>query len=215
MASFQEFKRHDSPPAVAESGDELPSCRSSALPSVQERNDSCDEYWHDEFEEHPTRIRTADDVEAPTGLALARTKSSWKDPGPPPDGGLVAWTQVALAHLVVFNTWGYINSFGVFQIYYGDTLGVPPSAISWLGSLQIFLLFVIGTFSGRLTDAGYFRITYAAGSAIQLLGVFMTSLSTKYWQLVLAQGICTGLGNGLMFCPWVSPTSTHASGYPC
>lgn len=33
------------------------------------------------------------------------TKSSWKDPGPPPDGGLTAWTQVAMGHLVIMNTW--------------------------------------------------------------------------------------------------------------
>lgn len=28
----------------------------------------------------------------------------------PPDGGIVAWTQVAMGHLVMFNTWGYITS---------------------------------------------------------------------------------------------------------
>lgn len=38
------------------------------------------------------------------------------DPGPPPDGGLEAWIQALMGHLVVFNTWGYINSFGVFQV---------------------------------------------------------------------------------------------------
>ena len=30
-----------------------------------------------------------------TGVTKTSTKSSWKDPGPPPDGGLVAWTQGA------------------------------------------------------------------------------------------------------------------------
>lgn len=39
----------------------------------------------------------------------------------------------------------------------------------------------------------------------------MTSLSTKYWQLFLAQGICTGLGNGLIFCPALSLLSTYFS----
>lgn len=47
-------------------------------------------------------------------------KTPWVDPGqevslvlaeepvsPPPDGGLVAWTQVLMGHLVMFNTWGY------------------------------------------------------------------------------------------------------------
>lgn len=48
-------------------------------------------------------------------LTRTSTKSSWKDPGPPPDGGLKAWLQVACAHLVIMCTWGLINSFGVFQ----------------------------------------------------------------------------------------------------
>lgn len=78
-----------------------------------------------------------------------------------------------------------------------------------VGSVQIFLLFFVGTFSGRATDYGLFRITFLIGSILQLVGVFMTSLSTKYWQLFLAQGICTGLGNGLIFCPALSLLSTY------
>ncbi len=143
---------------------------------------------------------------------LSRTVSRISiDPGPPPDGGLEGWTQALMAHLIVFNTWGYINSFGVFQTYYVETLGHPPSDISWVGSVQIFLLFFVGTFSGRATDYGLFRLTFLVGCFFQLLGVFMTSLSTKYWQLFLAQGICTGLGNGLVFCPALSLLSTYFS----
>lgn len=64
---------------------------------------------------------------------LSRTPSHISiDPGPPPDGGLAAWTQVIMGHLTVFNTWGFINSFGVFQTYYVATLGHPPSDISWV-----------------------------------------------------------------------------------
>lgn len=120
---------------------------------------------------------------------------------PPPDGGLQAWLQVLIAHLVIFNTWGYINSFGVFQTYYLSTLEQSPSQISWIGSVQVFLLFFIGTFSGRATDAGYFRRTFVIGTVLILLGVFTTSVCTEYWQLFLAQGVCTGIGNGLLFCP--------------
>ncbi len=38
---------------------------------------------------------------------LSRTKSAanWKDPGPPPDGGALAWMQVLSGHLVVLITW--------------------------------------------------------------------------------------------------------------
>lgn len=144
-------------------------------------------------------------------LSRTRSRTSCVDPGPPPDGGLQAWTQVIMGHLTVFNTWGYINSFGVFQTYYVTMLKEPPSAISWVGSVQSFLLFFVGTFSGRATDYGLFRITFVVGSIFQLLGVFMTSLSTKYWHLFLAQGILTGLGNGLVFCPTISIVSTYFS----
>lgn len=144
-------------------------------------------------------------------LTLLRTKSSGADPGPPPDGGLKAWTQVIAGHLVVFNCWGYINSFGLFQAYYVTALARPPSTISWVGSVQILLVFLVGAFSGRAMDAGYYRVTLIAGAVLQLLGVFMTSLSTKYWQLFLAQGICQGLGDGLMFCPTISLMATYFS----
>lgn len=133
------------------------------------------------------------------------------DPGPPPDGGLKAWAQVLVGHLVIFNAWGYITSFGLFQQYYETTLNRPFSDISWVGSVQIFLIYFIGSFSGRAMDAGYYHATLIAGCILQLIGVFMTSLSTKYWQLFLAQGICQGLGDGLVFCPTIALLSTYFS----
>ncbi|TVY33068.1 Aspyridones efflux protein [Lachnellula subtilissima] len=149
--------------------------------------------------------------EKETAVTRTSTKSSWKDPGPPPDGGMSAWAQAIFGHLVVMNTWGFINSFGVFQTYYVEALGRPPSDISWIGSFQVFLLFFIGTFTGRLTDAGYFRPVFLFGSFAGVFGVFMASLSTKYWQLFLAQGVCCGLGNGSLFCPSLTILSTYFS----
>ena len=132
--------------------------------------------------------------------------------GPPPDGGGRAWTQVLMTHLVVCCTWGIINSFGAFQTYYARTLGHSLADISWIGSVQIFLVFFIGAFSGRVTDAGYFRVTVAAGSVFLLVGIFAMSWATKYWQLFLAQGICMGIGNGLMFCPSLALVASYFSG---
>ncbi|KAF2835120.1 MFS general substrate transporter [Patellaria atrata CBS 101060] len=155
-----------------------------------------------DVQQHPTLVRIV------TGRSTTSTR---RDPGPPPDGGLNAWIQVIMAHLVIFNTWGYISSFGVFQTYYTGVKGYPPSDVSWVGSVQIFLLFFIGTATGRATDAGYFRPVYVTGCMLQVIGVFMTSLSSKYWHLFLAQGICTGLGNGFQFCPTMSLLSTYFS----
>ena len=130
--------------------------------------------------------------------------------GPPPDAGVRAWNQVLVAHLVIFTTWGYINSFGVFQTYYVQTLlHRSPSDVSWIGSLQVFLLFFIGTVSGRATDAGYFRHTFVVGSTFLLIGMFTTSICKEYWQFVLAQGVCVGIGSGLLFCPTIALLPTY------
>jgi hypothetical protein len=67
----------------------------------------------------------------------ARSNASVIDPGPPPDGGTKAWTQAFMGHFVVFNTWGMISTFGVFQQHYTADLGLEPSAVSWIGSMYV------------------------------------------------------------------------------
>ncbi|KAK7513198.1 major facilitator superfamily domain-containing protein [Phyllosticta citriasiana] len=133
------------------------------------------------------------------------------EPGEPPDGGKRAWLQVLAGHLCVFNSFGCINSFGIFQAYYASALNLPPSNISWIGSLQVFLCYFLGTLSGRALDAGYFRTVLAIGLLLQVLGAFMTSLCSQYWQLILAQGICQGIGMGMVFCPAIANTATYFS----
>ena len=128
---------------------------------------------------------------------------------PPPDGGFHAWAQVVSGHLVVALTWGYASSFGVFQNYYEATLPQSPSDISWVGGFQVFCLLFISTLSGRATDAGLAWHMTVAGTILLLLGTFMTSLATEYWQIFLAQGLCTGIGQGLMWLPSVTLISTY------
>lgn len=134
-------------------------------------------------------------------------------PPPPPDGGLTAWVQVLLMHLVFFNTWGVANGYGVFQQYYSKTLDESLSSISWIGSLQVFFLFSIGVVAGRITDAGHFRPIFALGVVLQALGIFMTSLCTKYWQILLTQGVCLGIGNGCSFIPALTVLSQYFKKY--
>ena len=149
-----------------------------------------------------------------TSNALARVSShlttrSITNPGPPPDGGLRAWTQVFCAWLAVTNTWGFVNSFGAFQPYYASILPQPNSTISWIGSTQACLLFVVGIFSGRAFDAGWFLPTVVVGVAIQFIGIFTMSAARNYWQLLLTQGICTGIGGGIFFMPVMSLVATY------
>ncbi|KAL6704491.1 hypothetical protein ACN47E_008120 [Coniothyrium glycines] len=142
-------------------------------------------------------------------LITTRSNASIIDPGPPPDGGVKAWTQACMGHLVVFNTWGMIATFGVFQQYYTLDLGLEPSAVSWIGSLQMLGHFSLGMVTGRMFDAGYFYWSLIPGMILAALGMFMTSLCTKYWHFFLAQGLLNGLGNGMQFSPTLSLVTTY------
>ena len=37
-----------------------------------------------------------------------------------------------------------------------------------------------------------------SGLILEVFGMFMTSLGSKYWHILLSQGICVGLGSGLL-----------------
>jgi MFS family permease len=117
--------------------------------------------------------------------------------------------QVLASNLLNQIAWGYPSTFGVYQLYYTETMGLPSAQISWIGSIQVFLAFSICIISGRLSDAGYCRHATFVGSALAVLGTFMTSLCTEYWQILLAQGFCTGLGLGIMFMPGIAIVSSY------
>ncbi|KAK7961869.1 MFS monocarboxylate [Apiospora aurea] len=146
---------------------------------------------------------------APTDAAEERMRS--RAQSPPPDGGRQAWLVVLGATVSAVHTWGLVNSFGVFQTYYERELfaaasdqhqqKVSSSAISWIGSVQGALLMMGGVVSGPLFDMGHLRLLLVAGHGLVVVGLFMTSFCTQYYQLLLAQGICVGLGCGMLYLP--------------
>ncbi|KAG6000641.1 hypothetical protein E4U21_005270 [Claviceps maximensis] len=129
----------------------------------------------------------------------------------PLDSGIRAWCQVLAGHLVLFNTSGYVLSFGIFQPYYVDTLNVETSTIAWVGSVQICLSFLVGAPAGRAFDAGHCKTILFIGSVLQVAGILSTSWGSKYWQIFLAQGLCQGLGCGIIFAPGVANVATWFS----
>lgn len=67
---------------------------------------------------------------------------------------------------------------------------------------------VLGVVSGPLTDKGYVRPVMIIGHILLVLGLMTTSVIHTYWQALLAQGICTGLGAGLIQLPALSLVCT-------
>lgn len=127
-------------------------------------------------------------------------------PPSPPNGGLVAWTQVLGAFLIMFNNWGLANAFGTFQSYYEShrLSAYSPFSIAWIGSLQLFLLFTVGVVTGPLFDRGYYRALNGAGTFFMVFGMMITSVTHSYGQTVLAQGVCIGVGMGCLWTPAVA-----------
>ena len=99
-----------------------------------------------------------------------------------------------------------INSFGIYQEYYQSGLLKDESAssISWIGTVQGCLIEIVGVFVGPVYDKGHFRALVYSGSCLIVLGTMTLSICTTYWQIFLAQGLCIGLGGGLVFIPGVT-----------
>ncbi|KAI1284563.1 major facilitator superfamily domain-containing protein [Xylaria sp. FL0933] len=124
----------------------------------------------------------------------------------PPNGGLVAWLQVAAAFVLYGNTLGLLNSFGVYQTYYEShsLKEYSSSDISWIGSIQSLFLMAVGVFIGPFYDAGHCRILLIIGTIFVALGFMLTSISTQYWSIFLAQGVLTGVGTSCLSIPSIA-----------
>ncbi|KAF2266561.1 MFS general substrate transporter [Lojkania enalia] len=111
--------------------------------------------------------------------------------GPPPNGDLKAWLQVALGFMPFFNAWGILNTFGVYQAYYepSQLFSVSSSEISWIGSLQSFFLLFTGAVPGSFYDHGH----------LPLLLILRSILV----------GLAIGIGSGCLFVPAVATLPTY------
>ncbi|KAF6515886.1 hypothetical protein HZS61_004627 [Fusarium oxysporum f. sp. conglutinans] len=75
---------------------------------------------------------------------------------------------------------------------------------------QVKLLIIVEAGStSRLTDAGYFRVTFFTGSLAHVVGIFTASFGSELWIMFVTLGLGVGLGNGLMSCPMLAVMSQY------
>lgn len=98
---------------------------------------------------------------------------------------------------------GLLNAYGAYVSYYETNLlqGYSASDIAWPGTLQAVLIIAVGVLTGPLFDRGYIRSLMIFGSFMVVFGMMMLSLSSKYYQIILSQGLCVGIGSGIVYVP--------------
>jgi MCP family monocarboxylic acid transporter-like MFS transporter 10 len=67
--------------------------------------------------------------------------------------------------------------------------------------MQYSLVWIPGLFVGRLFDKGYFCLTFMMANAVLILATFLVAECNAFWQVMLCQGVLTGLASGVMFSP--------------
>ncbi|POY70774.1 hypothetical protein BMF94_6185 [Rhodotorula taiwanensis] len=124
----------------------------------------------------------------------------------PPDGGLRAWLNVLGGFLILFSSFGLVSAFGVFQAYFAEYRYTDrtESDISWIGSCQLCLFFLLALVAGPLFDKGRFRYLIGTGSVLWTLSVFLIPEAKTFGESMVVQGILGGLGVGLLFIPSLS-----------
>ncbi|KAH0258947.1 monocarboxylate permease-like protein, partial [Aureobasidium melanogenum] len=132
------------------------------------------------------------------------------DPRDNPDGGRDAWLVVLGAFCCMFCSFGWINCIGVFQEYYEthQLRGDSPSTVSWIPSMETFLMFFLGPFIGYFFDSYGPRYILLTGTCLHVFGVMMASLAKDYYQIMLSQGICSAAGASMCFYPAMSVMPT-------
>ncbi len=113
--------------------------------------------------------------------------------------------------MLFFNSWGLLNTFGVFQTYYesGTLFTESSSNIAWIGGIQAYMLLTVGFISGPIYDRGYLRTLVIVGSFAVVFGLMMLSICKTYWQALLTQGFVVGIGAGCLFVPCVAVLPTY------
>ena len=109
-----------------------------------------------------------------------RTTDSSDDDEDFPEGGLRAWLVVFGSFCAMFMVFGIVNSTGAFQDYFSSNQlrGYSSAQIGWIFSLNLFLVFLCGIYSGRIFDVHGPKLLVAVGSLALVLSTMLLSFCT-------------------------------------
>lgn len=127
------------------------------------------------------------------------TTGGEKDQEEFPEGGR-GWIVIIGTFLMMFTTYGLINSFGIYQdIYERKFPDTQPSIISLIGALQPSIVYLASIIVEPLANSIGIRYTLCLASIVMVVSFMLMSICKQVWQLFLTQGILYGFGAGIAF----------------
>jgi hypothetical protein len=115
------------------------------------------------------------------------------------------YIQILVGLLVLFNSFGLVQPFSIFRPHYASLFHRSPSAT------DVFLIYLVGTFSGKALDAGYYKQCLRIGIMLQLVGIKGLVPCNLYELSLIFCGVVQGIGHDMMFCPTIANTALYFS----
>ncbi len=129
----------------------------------------------------------------------------------------LAYTALFGCFLLMFNSWGLVNAYGTFSSYYLQHLlpQIDTLKLGLIGSTESFIVLVLSAVTGRLVDAGHYRILTGTGWGLVSIGMFTLSGVNgngldgegNYGLVWTTQGLILGLGMACFFVTGSQSTS--------
>jgi len=121
----------------------------------------------------------------------------------PPDGGY-GWVCIGACFVINGFTWGICASFGAYLNYYlvNDIFeGTSDMDYAFVGGSNFGAALITGPAVNALLRKFGTRPVMFSGCFFWALGLIAASWARTFWQLVLSQGICVGIGLGMIWQP--------------
>lgn len=119
----------------------------------------------------------------------------------PPNGGY-GWVCVACNFWINACTWGINSTYAVFLAYYLSHDYFPNTsalAFAFIGGLSISMAMLVAPLATKCISKFGTKITLHIGIFFETLSLIGASFAHVKYQIVLAQGICFGIGMGFLF----------------
>ncbi|AAS51825.2 ADL095Wp [Eremothecium gossypii ATCC 10895] len=142
-------------------------------------------------------------AEGAGGTSTGKLDEADKDGFVYPEGGTKAWLVTFGAMLGILPTWGIFFVAGTIENYiaHHQLAHESTSTISWIFSVYNCLVLSSGIISGLYFDVAGAQQPLALGTAIFVCGLIATANCHHVWSFVLAFGVLTGIGSGIVTSP--------------